>query len=399
MKNRVSKLEFKDEIIKSAIIHDWFLSKSIGGAEKVTKTIHDIVSNNYQTEIFSFVEDFDRSKSKLFINRSINTSILQKIPFAKSNIQHFLPFLPFIVEQYDLDEFKLIISSSHSFCKGVITSPNQLHLSYVHTPMRYAWDQMNIYLQQSTLSRLGFEPFIRYLLYKLREWDYLSGQRPDYLIANSSFTAKRIKKYWGRDSTVIHPPVELQRFKFTNKRKDFYLSVCRLVPNKRVDLLIKAFNKLNLKLYVVGNGPEKFKLQKIANKNIIFLGNINDTEVQKLMSTCRAFVYSGVEDFGIAIIEAMASGAPIVAYGKGGVLDSVNCFLTGDKKNHPTGIFFNQQSTMSLLQAIQYFEEKKLWNKFKAENINEHVQKFSTKQFKIKFKNYLNNMINKFILN
>ncbi len=395
----MNKLFLKKHPIKSAIIHDWFLSKSIGGGEKVTKLIYEIITEFSETDLFSLIKDIDIPKNKIIDNNKIRTSFLQNIPFAKKNIQHFLPFLPFATEQFNLDNYNLVISSSHSFCKGVITSPDQLHISYIHTPMRYAWDQMNTYLEQSTLSKIGFEPIIRYYLYKLRGWDYISGQRPDLLIANSNFTAKRIKKYWGRDSTVIHPPVDLKNFEFKNKRSNFYLSVCRLVPNKRVDLLVKAFNELNLRLYIVGSGPEKSKLQKVAKSNIIFLGNIDDSEIQKLMSTCRAFVYSGVEDFGIAIIEAMASGSPIIGYGKGGILDSVNCLIKGDKKQFATGLLFEEQQSIDLYKAIKYFEEKKLWKIFDSKSINEHVQKFSKSNFKVNLKKFIIESINEFNLN
>ena len=318
-------MNIKDSNI--AIIHDWFLQKSFGGSEKVTFTLNNFLNDSYSTpDIFALTSNIQNSKRNFFGERKIHTSFIQSLPFGKTNVQSFLPFLPYAVEQLDLRKYDLIMSSSHAFAKGILTSPDQLHISYVHTPMRYAWDQMYTYLEKSTLSKLGFEFPIRLMLYKLREWDFYSSQRLDYVISNSNFTSKRIKKYWGLESEVIHPPVDIKRFNYKNSRGDFYLSLNRLVPNKRVDLLIKAFNKLNLPLIIIGDGPERLKLEKISNSNIKFLRKISDREVENYMSRCKAFVYAGIEDFGIAPVEAMASGAPVIAYGKGGILDTVNCF-------------------------------------------------------------------------
>ena len=290
----------------------------------------------------------------------------------------------------DLSKYELIISSSHAFSKGVLTSPDQLHISYVHTPMRYAWDQMNTYLQQSKLSRLGFEIPIRYVLYKLREWDYTSSQRIDYLIANSNFTAKRIKKYWGLNSEVIHPPVDLTRFNCNKNRGNFYLSVNRLVPNKRIDILVNTFNKLKLPLVIIGDGPERKKLEKIAKSNIKFLRKISDINVAKYMSECRAFVYAGIEDFGIAPVEAMASGSPVIAYAKGGVLDTVNCLTKYNKDQIPNGILFKKQSSEELFDTINWFEETKSWKNFDPKLLNNFAQNFNYKNFYDKFDSFIN---------
>ena len=367
---------------KIAIIHDWFLEKSIGGAEYVTKVLDDGLTNKYtQPDIFSIVENLKNSKKEFFGNRKINTSFIQKLPFGKSKVQSYLPLIPLAIEQFDLNNYDFIISSSHLAAKGVLTSPDQLHISYIHTPMRYAWDQMHIYLKQSSLSRAGLEPLIRYMLYKLREWDYISARRPDLLLANSSFTARRIKKYWGIKANVIHPPVDIKRFDFKNNRGNFYLSVNRLVPNKRIDLLVKAFNKLSLPLLIVGEGPEKIKLKKIAKSNIIFLGKRSDIEVEKLMSTCRSFIYSGIEDFGIAPVEAMASGAPVIAYGKGGILDTVNCLNEKNTTKIKNGLLFKKQTSQDIFDTISWFEDKKIWRKFTPKNLNEYSQNFSIEKF------------------
>tara|TARA_Y100000589_G_scaffold240098_1_gene227625 strand:- start:419 stop:1597 length:1179 start_codon:yes stop_codon:yes gene_type:complete len=382
-------MNIKDSNI--AIIHDWFLKKSFGGSEKVTMILNDFFSDRYTTPdiyaLISNIESFTRKSSK---GSKIHTSFIQNLPFGKTNIQSYLPLLPYAIEQFDLRKYDLILSSSHALAKGVITSPDQLHISYVHTPMRYAWDQMETYLKKSKLSKIGFEIPIRYILYKLREWDFYSSQRLDYIIANSNFTSKRIKKYWGLDSDVINPPIDIKRFKYNNPRENYYISVNRLVPNKRIDLLIRAFNKLNLPLLIIGDGPERFKLEKISNSNIKFLRKISDKEVENYMSRCRAFVYAGIEDFGIAPVEAMASGSPVIAYGKGGILDTVNCLNNENPEKVPNGLLFKKQTSEDIIDTISWFEDKKIWRKFKPEILNEYSKKYSIENFLSKIDSTIN---------
>ena len=374
---------------KIALVHDWLIHYSFGGAENVTQEIDKILKKNFvEPDIFSLTANFDNCKDNYFLGRKINKSFIQKLPFGKTHIQHFLPLLPFAIEQMNLFEYQLVVSSSHFGAKGILTSPEQLHISYIHTPMRYAWDQMHIYLTQSKLSQIGFGPIIRYILYKLREWDYLSGKRPDILIANSDFTSQRISKYWGLKSKVINPPVNIKRFNFKMNRDNFYLSVNRLVPNKRIDLLVKAFNKLNLPLIIVGDGPEGNKLKKIANKNIKFFGKISNKEINNLMGRCRAFVYAGIEDFGIAPVEAMASGAPVIALGRGGVLDTVSCMINHPKNKIHTGLLFKNQSMNDLYDAVSWFEDKKAWKMFNANDINNYSLKFDVDKFQDKFERF-----------
>ena len=385
---------------KFAIVHDWFLKNSIGGAEKVTFLIDKLLIKNYsQPDLFALVSNLEDSENNYFPKRKIQTSLIESLPFGKAKVQHYLPILPFAIEQVNLNNYDIVISSSHSFAKGVITSPEQLHISYIHTPMRYAWDQMNIYLKQSKLSNFGLEMPIRYALHKLRQWDFSSSQRNDYLISNSKFTAKRIKKYWGLDSEVIHPPVDVKRFKFNKNRENFYLSVNRLVPNKRIDLLIKAFNKLNLPLIVIGEGPERSKLEKMAKSNIKFLKKTPNSLVENYMSRCRAFVYAGLEDFGIAPIEAMASGAPVIAYGKGGILDTVNCLHSTNKKKLSNGLLFKKQTSSDIRDTINWFEDKKVWKQFDPQELNNYSKKFSPEIFESKLDFFINKVWQEFTLN
>ena len=382
---------------KIAIVHDWFLEKSFGGSEKVTVILNELLNSKYSVpDLFSLTQNIESTKKDFLKNKKIQTSFIQSLPFGKTHVQNYLPLLPFAIEQFDLRKYDLVISSSHAVSKGVLTSPDQLHISYIHTPMRYAWDQMYTYLKKSKLSKIGLEFTIRYILYNLRKWDFYSSQRIDYLISNSNFTAKRIKKYWGKDSEVIHPPVDIKRFSHDKLRQDFYLSVNRLVPNKRIDLLIRAFNKSGLPLVVIGDGPERYKLEKMAKPNIKILKRTSDLEVENYLSRCRAFVYAGLEDFGIAPVEAMASGAPVIAYGKGGVLDTVNCLNANDKNKCPNGILFKNQTSQDIFDAISWFEDKKIWKKFDPQRLNNYSQKFDIENFINKFEFSINNVWDKF---
>ena len=370
-----------------AIIHDWFSGEFKGGAEKVLKEIEQIiVENKSYYEIYCLVNHLNK-KHKFNQGKIINTSFIQNLPFSKKHFHKYLPLFPLAIEQLDLREFDLIISSSHAVAKGVITSPDQLHISYIHSPMRYAWDQMHVYLESSSYMKSKINILLRIILQDLRKWDYLSSVRIDKLVSNSNFTAKRIKKYWGRNSSVIHPPVDTKKFSPRKSRSDFYLSVSRLVPNKRIDLLVKAFNQLDFPLIIVGSGSEKKKLMKISKNNISFLNYQDDLAIKNLMETCRAFVYTGIEDFGIAPVEAMAAGAPIIAFKKGGILDTVKCINSESKI--ATGILFDEQNDKVIRDCINYFEEKKLWLEFSNEDIHLWAQNFNINNFKKKFANLI----------
>ena len=373
-----------------ALVHEWFIPSSSGGAENVVKVIDDLFTDiASRPQLFSLVKDDDLLKSSWLFDRKVKTSFIQNLPWGVSQVRKYLPLLPFAIEQLDLDGYPLVISSSHLVAKGILTSPDQLHISYIHTPVRYAWDQMNIYLKRSFLRKIGLGPLIRWQLHTLRQWDQLSSSRIDYLLANSNFTSKRIWKYWKRPSEVLHPPVNVNRFKWNKPRDDFYLSVCRLVPNKRVDLLVRAFNKLKKPLIVVGDGPEKAYLKELAGPAVQVIGFQSSEKIERLMSQCRAFVYAGIEDFGIAPVEAMASGAPVIAFGKGGVLDSVKCF-NSDSKNDATGLLFSAQTVKSLVESIEFFNEKQLWREITPELTREWANHFSQDSFKFKFEKIIN---------
>ena len=371
-----------------ALVHEWFTPRSVGGSEQVVMAIDQYLrSKSCRVDFASLVDGESIRKNSWLHGRSIQTSFIQGLPWGTEYVQQYLPLLPFAIEQIDLSEFPLVISSNHLVAKGVLLSPEQFHLSYVHTPVRYAWDQMNTYLNSSSLKKLGLEPFIRWQLHSLRQWDQLTAKRVDCLVANSRFTAQRISKYWGRQSAVVHPPVSVERFKCNKDRDEYYVCLCRLVPNKRVDLVVHAFNNLKLPLLVIGEGSQKKFLKKIAGPTVKILGYQEKRKVEDLLERCRAYVYAGVEDFGIAPVEAMAAGAPVIALAKGGLLDTVCCASTDISS--ATGVLFSDQKVQSLVQAIEWFEEKQLWKKLDPVYLNSWALRFSHKAFKQRFEKVL----------
>ncbi|WP_398335352.1 glycosyltransferase [Vulcanococcus sp.] len=361
----------------AALVHEWFTPRSVGGAELVVRELDALLG---QPALFSLVDGESRRGGSWLEGRTIHTSFVQGLPWGVSHVQQYLPLLPLAIEQLDLSGYPLVLSSSHLVAKGVLTSPDQCHISYVHTPVRYAWDQMHAYLRQSALARRGLGPLIRWQLHRLRQWDLLSAQRPDALIANSRFTAARIQRYWGRDAAVVHPPVAVERFRWDQPRDDVYLCLCRLVPYKRVDLVVEAFNRTGLPLVVIGDGPERARLQALARPNVTLLGRLGQAEVTSWLGRCRAYVYAGLEDFGIAPLEAMAAGAPVIGLGQGGLLDTMRCLVRGDSQ--PTGVLFPQQSVAALMAALEQFEAQRLWRQLPADSLRQWAEQFSPDRFR-----------------
>jgi len=361
----------------AALVHEWFTPRSVGGSELVVRELDQLLD---QPQLFALVDGESRRRGSWLEGRSIHTSFVQGLPWGVSHVQQYLPLLPLAIEQLDLSGYPLVLSSSHLVAKGVLTGPDQCHLSYVHTPVRYAWDQMHAYLRHSALARRGLGPLIRWQLQRLRQWDVLSAHRPDALIANSRFTAARIERYWGRSAAVVHPPVAVERFRWDQPRDDVYLCLCRLVPYKRVDLVVEAFNRTGLPLVVIGDGPERARLEALAGPNVSLLGRLGATEVGDWLARCRAYVYAGLEDFGIAPLEAMAAGAPVIGLGQGGLLDTVRCLLRGDPQ--PTGVLFPQQSVASLVAALEQFEAQRLWTQLPAAELRQWAEQFSPGRFR-----------------
>ncbi len=363
-----------------ALVHEWFTPRSVGGAEQVVDVVDRWLSaQGRRPDLAALVDGESVRPHSRWAGRRILTSPIQALPWGITHVQQYLPLLPFAIEQLDLNDYPLVISSSHLVAKGVLTSPEQLHISYVHTPVRYAWDQMHAYLQRSSLVRCGFGPLIRWQLHALRQWDQLSAARVDVLLANSRFTARRIRKFWRRESQVLHPPVQVQRFRWDQPRDDFYLCLCRLVPYKRVDVVVEAFNRLGLPLKVVGDGPERQRLERLAGPMVEILGRQSPERVETLLGRCRAFVYAGLEDFGIAPVEAMASGAPVIGLGRGGLLDSVRCAASG--ASEPTGVLFLEQTAASVVEAVTWFEQRQLWRDLAPESLRLWAERFSPEAF------------------
>ena len=366
------------------LAHEWFTPRATGGSELVVQAIDSLLrEQGIVPQVAALVDGESTRPGSWLYDREVRTSLIQQLPWGVSHVQQYLPLLPMAIEQIDLGDAELVISSSHLVAKGVLTSPEQLHLSYVHTPVRYAWDQMHAYLQRSALARRGFGPLIRWQLHALRQWDQLSAQRVDHLLANSRFTARRIQKFWGRQAQVLHPPVAVERFRWDAPRDDIYLCLCRLVPYKRVDLVVEAFNRLALPLVVVGDGPERQRLEALAGPTVTLLGRQSQEQVEELMSSCRAFVYAGLEDFGIAPVEAMAAGAPVIGLGRGGLLDTVRCATTGLEQ--ATGVLFPDQSVGSLVEAVTWFEQKRIWRQLDAAAIRQWAERFRPEAFKARF--------------
>ena len=374
-----------------ALVHEWFSPRSRGGAELVVRELDAMLGRHgVQPALHALVDGESERPGSWLEGRRIHTSFIQHLPGGVRHVQQYLPLLPMAIEQLDLAAFPLVLSSSHLVAKGVLTAPDQLHVSYVHTPVRYAWDQMHPYLASSALARGPLGPLVRWQLHRLRQWDALSALRPDGLIANSRFTASRIRRYWGRRAHVVHPPVEVNRFRWEQPRDDVYLSVCRLVPNKRVDVVVEAFNRTGLPLVVIGDGPERRRLQAMAAPHIRFLGRCPDQEVNDWLERCRAYVYAGLEDFGIAPLEAMAAGAPVIGYGAGGLCDSVRCLEAG--ASHPTGLLFPEQNAASLAAALELFEARRLWRQLPPEGQRLWAESFGPERFEQRLLPLLDNL-------
>jgi glycosyltransferase involved in cell wall biosynthesis len=363
-----------------ALVHEWFTPRSVGGAERVVRELDRMFTvRGLRPDLHALVDGESRRAGSWLEGRPIRTTFLQRLPWGVSHVQQYLPLLPLAIEQLDLSSYPLVLSSSHLVAKGVLTGPDQLHLSYIHTPVRYAWDQMPAYLASSALARSPLGPLVRLQLHKLRQWDVVSSLRVDALVANSRFTARRIQRCWRRRAAVVPPPVAVERFRWTQPRDDVYVSLCRLVPNKRVDILVEAFTRTGLPLVVIGDGPERRRLEAMAGSNVRFLGRCPDREATAWLERCRAYVYAGLEDFGIAPVEAMAAGAPVIAYGAGGLCDSVRCLSRGDPD--PTGLLLREQSAACFAAALERFEDGRLWRQLGAEGQRRWAETFAPPVF------------------
>lgn len=368
--------------MKVAVVCDWLVVYA--GAEKVLEQILNIYP---EADLFALVDFLDKDKRDFIQNKKVTTTFIQKLPKAKTKYRNYLPLMPLAIEQLDLSKYDLVISSSHCVAKGILTGPNQVHISYVHSPIRYAWDLQHQYLKEAGLTK-GLKGWIaKIILHYMKIWDTRTSNGVDYFIANSEFVAKRIWKCYRRKADVIYPPVDVEAFEYCDKKEDFYLTASRMVPYKKMDLIVEAFTKMpDKKLIVIGDGPDFDKIQKIAegHNNIKLMGYQPFKVLKEHMQKAKAFVFAAEEDFGITPVEAQACGTSVIAYGRGGALETVRGLSIKDK---PTGVFFDKQDKDSLIKAINYFEKNREEIQFK--NCRENALSFSIDNFKNTFEKYI----------
>lgn len=358
--------------MKVAIVHDWLVVS--GGAEKVLKNLIAVFPD---ADLFALVDFLPDQERDLINHKPVRTSFIQKLPFARRRYRSYLSLFPFAIEQFDLSDYDLVISSSYAAAKGVITGPDQLHLCYCHSPARYAWDLQFTYLKQSGLDR-GLKGLIaKWQLHYFRMWDVRTAAGVDHFVANSSFIRRRIEKCYRREAEVIFPPVSVADSDLNlQARDDFYLTASRMVPYKRIDLLVQAFAAMpDRKLVVIGDGPERDRIAALATPNITLLGYQSDTVLRDHMRRAKAFVFAAEEDFGIIPVEAQAFGTPVIAYGKGGSLETV--------KPDVSGLHFPEQTVESIVAAVGRFEAGKA---FDPKKVRGHAERFSEQAFQDKIR-------------
>jgi glycosyltransferase involved in cell wall biosynthesis len=373
-------------LVKVAIVHHWFVS--LGGGERVAEVLAAMFP---EADIFCLVVSPDGLPASM-VSRSVTTSILQRIPGASRIHRHLLPLYPFAVEELDLTSYDLVLTSDSGPMKGIITKQDAVHVCYCHSPMRYLWDGYYSYkAAMPALTRLPFSIAAHYV----RNWDYLAAQRVTHFVANSRYVAKRIQRYYGRESVVVYPPVDVQRGYLSNSPSNYYLAAGRLVPYKKTDILIEACNRLGRKLRVLGSGPEMNRLKRLAGPTIEFQSRVSTDELWYAYANCRALLFAADEDFGMVPVEAQSCGRPVIAFGKGGSLETVRAAgpsrnLTGEKGS-PTGIMFKEQTPEQVMHAILQFEACE--KVFSPVAIQEHASQFHTDNFVHAMLNLLNEIL------
>ncbi|MBQ4820097.1 glycosyltransferase [Aquimarina sp. MMG016] len=368
--------------MRKALVHDWFTQYR--GGERCVESMSNIWND---FDFYTLVNTLNKEdQEKIFKEKKPKTSFIERLPFGKRKYRSYLPLFPMAIEQFDLTDYELIISSSSCVAKGVLTRQDQLHITYIHSPARYAWDLYHQYVKESGLQK-GLKGFIaKYFLHKLRIWDVSTINRPDFYIANSKYIAKRVKKIYGKEAKVIYPPVDLGSFEAFDETSDYYITCSSMVPYKKVDLIVKAFAKTNKRLIVIGDGPDYKKIKRISSKNIELKGYLEAEEKNSLLRKAKAFVFAAEEDFGIAPVEAQGYGIPVIAYGKGGVLETIKGVFSIERimSDETTGVFYKEQTTESLLEAIGFFETHQ--NQFDKGIIRKNAESFSRERFEREFK-------------
>ncbi len=366
--------------MKIAVVHDWLTF--LAGSEKV---LEQILLLYPKADLFSIVEFLPQESKSILHGHAVTTSFIQSLPLARTKYRQYLPLMPLAVEQFDLSKYDLVISSSHAVAKGVLTGPDQLHISYVHSPIRYAWDLQHQYLRESGLEK-GIRGWVaKWMLHKIRMWDVRTSNGVDGFVANSKFIARRIEKVYRRRATVIYPPVDIDSFVPGERKDDFYLAASRMVPYKRMDLIVEAFSAMpDKRLVVIGDGPEFKKISNKAASNVELLGYQPFDVLKEHMQRAKALVFAAEEDFGILPVEAQACGTPVIAYGKGGVRETVK----GLEADEPTGVFFSEQTAKALCEAVKEFEEEGC--RIKPEVCRANAERFSEERFRTEFLAFVN---------
>ena len=366
--------------MKIALIAEWL--ETYAGSERVLEQmIHCFPS----ADLFAVIDVLPDEERGFLQGKTPKVTFIEKLPGAKKHFRHYLPLMPLAIEQLDLSGYDLIISSSHAVSKGILVGPDQVHISYVHSPMRYAWDLQHQYLRESGLDQRLRGWIARIALHYLRLWDLRTVPGVDHFVANSHFIGRRIKRVYGRSSTVIYPPIDIESFPLHREKTDVYVTASRMVPYKRMDLIVEAFSKMpDKRLIVIGDGPEMEKIKKLSGPNITLLGYQPIEVLKEQLQKAKAFIFAAEEDFGIVPLEAQATGTPVIAFGKGGALETV---IPPGTDKVPTGLFFEEQTVASLIEAIHAFEA--IEERFDPEAIRRHAEQFSIQRFNETFKNFV----------
>lgn len=372
-----------------AVVHDWLTV--YGGAERV---LEQMLACFPQADLYSMVDFVPESSRGFLAGRRANTSFIQRLPFARRKYRNYLPLMPLAVEQFDLSAYDLVISSSYAVAKGVLTGPDQLHICLCYSPMRYAWDLQHQYLKESGLDT-GLKGWIaKLMLHRLRMWDVRTANGVDKFISISQFISRRIQKVYRRTSTVIYPPVDVHAFELHEKKEDFYLTASRMVPYKKIDLIVEAFNAMPDKhLVVIGDGPDFDKIKAKAGANVLLMGHQPADVLRSHLQRARAFVFAAEEDFGIAPLEAQACGTPVIAFHKGGARETIRGLDSGE----PTGVFFHEQSTVSLQNAIQIFEDNV--DRISPQACRENALRFTPERFRQELLQFVSSAWSDFLVN
>ena len=367
--------------MKVAIVHDWCVV--YGGAERVLEQIIDCYP---QADVYTLIDFVPQEQRGFLRGKTPRTSFMQKIPFVKHLYRRLLFLMPFAIEQFDLGDYDLVISSSYCVAKGVLTGPNQVHVCYCHSPMRYAWDHYHEYLRESNLERGILSLIARWMLHRIRDWDVRSSNSVDRFIANSRFVRARIHKFYRREAEIVFPPVDTELFGVRKEKQEFYVAAGRFVPFKRLDLAVVAFSQMpDKRLVLIGDGPEMKKLKAKAGANVEFIGFQGPEVVRDYLSRAKAFIFPSEEDFGIVPVEAQACGTPVIAYGSGGALETVVGLGPGRPAGkEPTGVFFEQQTAASLIAAVARFEAAV--DQFDPASISAHAAVFAPQVFRLNFR-------------